>query len=46
MSAAGIGEAVATGKWMRTDKATHTKEGLASSDTAGGGEANECVQPQ
>lgn len=39
-------EAMAAGNWMRTDKATHTKEGAASSHPMGGGEADEHVQPQ
>lgn len=38
-------EAVAAGNWMRTDKATHTKAGAASSHPVGEGAVNERVQP-
>lgn len=44
--AGGIVEPIAAGNWMRTGKATRTKEGAASSQPMGEGEANECVQPQ
>jgi len=46
VKAGGFVEAIAAGNWMRTDKATHTKEGAASSQPVGGGEAHECEQPQ
>ncbi|MEQ2294235.1 hypothetical protein AMECASPLE_001905 [Ameca splendens] len=38
--ARGIVEATAADNWMRTDKATHTKDGAASSQPVGGGETH------